>query len=317
MSKTIDAIAPSGAGSEIYSGAEARPAVRDLKTPLILGVIAFAWGLNYVVVKSVYAGITPLSYCASRFIAAGVILLLISKFTENKAFIEKSDLAGVSALAVFGFGFSNIFMALALKNIGASTASIILSTAPIFAIFAAAVFGIDSFSVKKTIAIIISMIGIYFIVSSKGPSGSIAADNTATGVAYCFISAVSWAIYSVFSKPLLKKYSAVRLTANVVFISSIAMVPLAYNELAATGWLSLPGFVYYSFIFSVLFSSVIPLIFWNRCIARTSPVTVMMSQNMIPVFALACAYFFLHEVVSSSQLLGSAIVICSILIGTL
>ncbi len=316
MSKTIDAIAPDGSGAQIYPRAEGS-GIKDIKTPLLLGVIAFAWGLNYVVVKNVYAGITPLSYCASRFIAAGLILLLISKFTEKKAFIEIGDLASVSALAVFGFGFSNIFMALALKNIGASTASIILSTAPIFAMFAAAVFGIDNFSIKKTIAIIISMLGIYFIVSSKSPSGAIVSNDAATGVAFCFISAVAWAVYSVFSKPLLKKYSAVRLTANVVFISSLAMIPVAYNELAATGWLSLPGFVYYSFIFSVFFSSVIPLIFWNRCIARTSPVTVMMSQNMIPVFALICAYFFLHEVVSSSQLLGSAIVICSILIGTL
>jgi len=316
MSKTIDAIVPDGDGAQIYTVKESS-GINDIKTPLLLGVIAFAWGLNYVVVKNVYAGITPLSYCASRFIAAGVILLLISKFTEKKAFIELGDLVSVSALAVFGFGFSNIFMALALKNIGASTASIILSTAPIFAMFAAAVFGIDHFSIKKTIAIIISMLGIYFIVSSKNPSGAIVSNDAATGVVFCFVSAVSWAVYSVFSKPLLKKYSAVRLTANVVFISSLAMIPVAYNELAATGWLSLPGFVYYSFIFSVFFSSVIPLIFWNRCIARTSPVTVMMSQNMIPVFALICAYFFLHEVVSSSQLLGSAIVICSILIGTL
>ena len=317
MSKTICAAPPDTGVKPDLSDASKIPGIGDVKTVLILGVIAFAWGLNYVVVKNVYAGITPLSYCASRFIAAGVILLLISLLTEKKAFVEKGDILSVSALAVFGFGFSNIFMALALKNIGASTASIILSTAPIFALFAAAAFKIDRFSVKKTLAIIISMLGIYFIVSGKGAAGSAASTDAFTGVAYCFISAIAWSVYSVFSKPLLKKYSAVRLTANVVFISSLAMIPPAYNELSATGWLSLPGFVYYSFIFSVFFSSVLPLIFWNRCIARTSPVTVMMSQNMIPVFALICAYFFLHEVVSSSQLLGSLIVICSILIGTL
>ncbi|HNY10868.1 MAG TPA: DMT family transporter [Candidatus Wallbacteria bacterium] len=317
MPKTIDAIPPESGGASGFSGAMSAPGLNDMKTALILVVIAFAWGLNYVVVKNVYAGITPLSYCASRFVAAGVILLLITRFTEGKAFVEKSDIFGIAALAVFGFGFSNLFMALALKNTGASTASMISSTAPIFAIFSAALFKIDNFSLKKTLAIMISIFGIYFIVSGRGVSGSSVSNDASMGVVYCFISAITWAIYSVFSKRLLKKYSAVRFTANVVFISSLAMIPVAYNELSATGWLSLPGFVYYSFIFSVFFSSVIPLIYWNRCIARTGPVTVMMSQNMVPVFALICAYFFLHEAVSSSQLMGSFVVICSILLGTL
>jgi len=283
---------------------------------ITLTLISFAWGVNYVVIKNVYQGISPMSYCGSRFLVAGIVLMALARRYDKKAFIDAKDFSGNFTAAFLCFGISNLLMAVALDHLSASYTSIILATAPVFGIFLAPLFGIDRFSAKKAAAIIISMAGIYLIVNSKHSSAA-AHGGDAFGVVICFLSAVTWSMYSIFSKPLMKKYSPLKLAANAVFMAAIFMIPFTIREVALTKWPELPFFVYASFFFSVVFSSVIPLVYWNRCIDRAGPVTVMTFQNMVPVFSLVCAFVFLGETVLPSQLLGASVVVCAILMGNL
>ncbi|OQA74754.1 MAG: putative DMT superfamily transporter inner membrane protein [bacterium ADurb.Bin243] len=284
-------------------------------TFFILFLIAFAWGFNYVIVKNVYTAITPFSYCASRFIAAGILLMLLAYFKsgENPLITDKKDMGMLALISFGGFGASNLLMAVALKYTLASTTSIILSTSPLITLIIAPLFKIDKFCFKKFMAILLSLFGIYCIFIDR-QSLAAAGSNYYYGILLAFFSTLAWSIYSIFSKPLLKKYSPLRLTANAVFISSLMMIPFAYGELAQTRWLSLPAFVYASFIFSIFFSTILPMIFWNICIKKTGPVTTMTFSNLTPAFAMLCGYILLQEPVSANQITGSLIVIVSIII---
>lgn len=284
-------------------------------TFLILFLIAFAWGFNYVIVKNVYSAITPFSYCASRFIAAGILLMLLAYYKSgaNPFITDKKDMGMLALISFGGFGASNLLMAVALKYTLASTTSIILSTSPLITLIIAPLFKIDKFCFKKFMAILLSLFGIYCIFVDR-QSLAAAGSNYYYGMMLAFFSTLAWSVYSIFSKPLLKKYSPIRLTANAVFISSFMMIPFAYGELAQTRWLSLPAFVYASFIFSIFFSTILPMIFWNICIKKTGPVTTMTFSNLTPAFSMLCGYILLQEPVSANQITGSFIVIVSIII---
>lgn len=285
-------------------------------TVLTLTLISFAWGLNYVVIKNVYRGITPMSYCGSRFLIAGLILMWLARIFDGSAFLEAKDFSRDFFATFLCFGISNLFMSMALDYLSASYTSIILATAPVFGIFLAPLFGADRFSLKKAAAIAVSLVGIYFIVTSGQPGGP-GSKDALTGVAVCFVSAVTWSMYSIFSKPLMEKYSPLKVAANAVFMASIFMVPFTVREIAATSWPALPPYVYASFFFSIVFSSVVPLIYWNRCIKNVGPVTVMTFQNLVPVFALACAFLFLGETVLPAQLFGASVVVGAVIAGNL
>ena len=282
---------------------------------IILLLIAFAWGFNYVIVKNVYSAITPFSYCASRFLAAGFLLMLAAyyKLGSSPFITDKKDLAMLALISFGGFGASNLLMAVALKYTLASTTSIILSTSPLITLIIAPFFKIDKFCAKKFCAILLSLFGVYYIFMDA-QSAALAGPDYYYGMALAFFSTIAWSIYSIFSKPLLSKYSPIVLTANAIFISSFMMVPFAYSELATTSWLHLPAFVYASFVFSIFFSTILPMIFWNKCIKNTGPVTTMTFSNLTPAFAMLCGYILLNEPVSANQFIGSGIVIISIVI---
>lgn len=294
------------------SSASAR---NDALTMLVLFLIAFAWGFNYVVVKNVYSALTPFAYCASRFIAAGLALMAIAWYRQgaNPLITDKNDLGLLALISFGGFGASNLLMAVALDYTLAATTSIILSTSPLITLIIAPLFKIDKFSLKKMLAILFSLAGIYCIFID-GRSVAAAGANYHLGIALAFMSTVAWSVYSVFSKPLLARYSPLTLTANAVFISSLMMVPFAARELAATNWLGLPGFVYASYAFSIIFSTILPMIFWNICIKKAGPVTTMTFSNLTPAFAMLTGYILLREPVSANQIAGSLIVIISVVI---
>lgn len=282
---------------------------------IILLLIAFAWGSNYVIVKNVYCAITPFSYCASRFLAAGALLMLASFYKSGRSpFItDKNDLGLLALISFGGFGASNLLMAAALKYTLASTTSIILSTSPLITLIIAPFFKIDKFCFKKFCAILFSLFGVYYIFMDV-QSAALAGPDYYYGMSLAFFSTIAWSVYSIFSKPLLSKYSPMVLTSNAVFISSFMMIPFAFEELAATDWLGLPGFVYASFVFSIFFSTMLPMVFWNRCIKNTGPITTMTFSNLTPAFAMLCGYILLNEPVSANQIIGSGIVIISIII---
>ncbi len=287
---------------------------RDFRVVILL-LIALSWGFNYVIVKNVYTQITPFSYCASRFLAAGFLLMALAYFRSgSKIFItDKRDLIMLALISFGGFGASNLLMSIALKYTFASTTSIILSTSPLLTLIIAPIFKIDSFSVKKFAAILLSLAGVYYIFIDRQAAAA-AGPNYYYGMALAFIATIAWSVYSIFSKPLLVKYSPLILTANAVLISSFMMLPFSFGELISTRWFSLPPFVYASFIFSILFSTVLPMIFWNKCIKSAGPVTTMTFSNLTPVFAMIAGYLLLNEPVNSNQIIGSAIVIGSIVL---
>jgi drug/metabolite transporter (DMT)-like permease len=287
----------------------------DALTLFILFLIAFAWGFNYVVVKNVYSAVAPFTYCASRFLAAGFMLMALAyyKLGVNPLITNRKDLGMLALISLGGFGASNLLMAVALDYSPASTTSIILSTSPLITLIIAPIFKIDSFSTKKFIAILFSLFGIYCIFMD-GRSSAAAGSKYYYGIIFAILSTIAWSIYSIFSKPLLSKYSPLVLTANAVFISSFMMIPFAFDGLISTKWLSLPAFVYASYVFSIFFSTILPMIFWNICIKKAGPVTTMTFSNLTPAFAMLTGYLLLHEPVSANQLTGSLIVIISVII---
>ena len=302
------------AASLIDEGA-ARPRKNDALTLFILFLIAFAWGFNYVVVKNVYSAIAPFTYCASRFLAAGFMLMALAYYRlgANPLITDKKDIGMLALISLGGFGASNLLMAVALDYSPASTTSIILSTSPLITLIIAPIFKIDTFSAKKFAAILFSLFGIYCIFAD-GQSFAAAGSKYYYGIMLAILSTIAWSVYSIFSKPLLAKYSPLVLTANAVFISSFMMIPFAFEGLVSTKWLSLPAFVYASYAFSIFFSTILPMIFWNICIKNAGPVTTMTFSNLTPAFAMLTGYLLLHEPVSGNQLTGSLIVIISVII---
>ena len=287
----------------------------DALTLFILFLIAFAWGFNYVVVKNVYSAVAPFTYCASRFLAAGFMLMVLAYYRlgANPLITDRKDLGMLALISLGGFGASNLLMAVALDYSPASTTSIILSTSPLITLIIAPIFKIDNFSAKKFFAILFSLFGIYCIFAD-GQSAAAAGSKYYYGIMFAVLSTIAWSVYSIFSKPLLSKYSPLVLTANAVFISSFMMIPFAFDGLISTKWLSLPAFVYASYVFSIFFSTILPMIFWNICIKNAGPVTTMTFSNLTPAFAMLTGYLLLHEPVSANQLTGSLIVIISVII---
>jgi drug/metabolite transporter (DMT)-like permease len=114
------------------------------------------------------------------------------------------------------------------------------------------------------------------------------------------------------SKPLLSRYSPLKVAAYSVVTGSILFCPFIpflfsveeFTRLSLTGWFALA--------FTVLFSIIIAFLLWYRGMNRVGPVRSIAYQYLVPVFSTVFAVIFLKEKLCVPQIAGGLIVLGSI-----
>ena len=107
---------------------------------------------------------------------------------------------------------------LGTKYAGASTASLINATNPIFITLFAVLLAGEKFTISKAIATAASLAGTY---ADPGRGGSV---GTALGVAFSLVSVLIWAFVSVYVRGrIMRRYDPLAVTALAVFIATACL----------------------------------------------------------------------------------------------
>jgi drug/metabolite transporter (DMT)-like permease len=188
-------------------------------------------------------------------------------------------------------------------------ASIILYSAPLFTMLFSTFLGRDNLKTDRLLAVLGGFIGILIVIIHGRPTIT---DNGLRGDLLAIVGAVIWSVYVVLSKPLLSRYSPLKVAAYSIFTGSILFCPFIpflfssneFAELSLTGWFSL--------IFTVLFSIIIAFLLWYRGMNRIGPVRAVAYQYLVPVFSTLFAVILLKEKLCVPQIAGGLIVCGSI-----
>ena len=137
-----------------------------LKLPLMVGAFILLWSSAFAVGKIAIADCPPLIFLASRFLAAGVLMMGIAAVSGIHWTLSKRDVVVFAALGVanqamyLGIGF------IALKTVSAGLAALIISANPIVAaVFAVLLLG-ERMSWRKALGLLLGLAGVAFIVKS-------------------------------------------------------------------------------------------------------------------------------------------------------
>jgi len=153
----------------------------------------------------------------------GFFVLLIYYYTRREGNIindiKRIDKKG--HLLLFVLGFVNMFLSmsflqLSVKEGSAAGAAVIFCVNPVFVVMLSSFVGIEIMNRRKILAILLSIVGIFFIYLSKNNNW----DKVGLAIFYAVISAFLFAIYVVLSKKIVCNIS-VSLTNIVSFFWGI------------------------------------------------------------------------------------------------
>jgi len=279
----------------------------SFSTDLMLIAMSFVWGINFSMVKSALTDLDPLVFNAIRFGTASVLLLSLLWVREHDFGIRKEHINRFILLSLIGNTAYQLFFILGIARTTASNSSLIIATTPIFIVLLGAILGVEKITKSIVLCTIVSLIGVILIITGTGKTLTIT-DQTLIGDLLLIANPVLWGTYTVLSKPMLKEYSPLKLTALTVAIGAVPLVLVSIPFLNAQDWNTVSAQAWFGLAFSACFAIGIGYVIWYTGVSRVGSARTALYDNLVTVVAVAFAWIFLSESMTSIQIAGAILV---------
>jgi len=277
---------------------------------MLIGM-SLVWGINFSVVKIALADFSPLSFNSVRFGLASLFLLILLWLVERDLSFRRED---VGRLVLLGFIGNTVYQILFINGIARTTAgnsSLILATTPIFVALLSSVLGVERVGRRVWRSVILSFIGILLIVQGAGRTLTLT-DQSWIGDLLILAGTICWSIYTVLSKPLLQRYTPLKLTAWTMVMGTLPLVLVSVPSLENQSWSSVSLQGWLSLAYSFCFAIAIGYVVWYTGVSRIGNARTALYENLITVIAVAVAWLFLSESMTLLQVLGAVLVLASL-----
>ncbi len=281
---------------------------KTLQAHLALIVVNIIYAANFSIAKEVMpAYVPPFAFVLLR-VAGALVLFWIVGFFFVKEKVDKKDLPYMAMLAVFGVAVNQLLFLKGLSVTNPTNGAIIMTSNPIIVIIIAAVFLKEKISLQKIIGILIGIAGaLIMLVYGKDFSfGS----KTIFGDTLILINSVSWALYVVLVKPLMKKYNTFTVVKWVFLFGFIYVLPFGFSELKTIQWETFTFPVWRDVLFVVIATTFFAYILNTYSLRALSPSVVSIYIYLQPFLAtLIAIYFFKNDELDLRKLTAGVLII--------
>lgn len=280
-------------------------------TDLALLGMVFVWGVNFSIVKQALSEMSPLAFNALRFSLATVLMLIILRGVEGDWRLEAGDGLPMLCLGLIGHTAYQLCFILGLARTRAGNSSLILATMPVFVGLLSIGLGSERMRGRAWLGIILSFTGIVLIVQGGGESVGLTS-GTFLGDLLTLVATTCWALYTVLSKPLLERYSPLKLSAISMALGTPLLVLVAIPEMVRQDWGAVSWHGWFGLLYSFSMALVFAYIVWSTGVHRIGGARTAVYSNLIPVVGVATAWLMLGEAMAGLQLVGAIVILIGI-----
>lgn len=284
--------------------------------PVFALVIAAVFGgLNGVFAKLVLRSFSPFAFSTIRYIAVFSILIPILVI-QKKLNVKNKDFLLFLFISLLWAG-NQFFFLFAVQYTTAIMSQVMYFLSPFIVAFLSIILYKQKLSISQIFGIILGLIGgVIVILKSYSDNSLITLQSLGSfrGNILLILAVISWSLYLIFSKKVLKNYSALTLTAYSgimpFLIGSVFFIP----EIKA-GIFSPPLIRSESIIglLGLIFGGSIMMVFlYQWGIKRTSPFIASSMIYISPISAAIAAIPIFGEHITIELLLSFAIVALSV-----
>ncbi len=285
------------------------------QTYLLLSLATIFWGIQPLCIKILIASWTPASLTCLRYLLISMILFALMYLRHEKKFIPpKNCVIPLLLMGLTGIAINNVSQFTGLKYSTITNCTLIAATGPAVTALLSAVFIRERLKLLQWIGIIISFIGVIFLIT-KGSWEILTNFRFNPGDILFFTCQIVWAAYSIIGLRVMKHLSAIAVTAWSGLLGSIevALFAMCTDQL---GYINLDGVGWGSFAFVVLCGGVGSMLFWNIGVKNAGPSMAAIFSNLTPIFGMLCGAVFLNEEIGIMQISGALAIFVGVYITT-
>ncbi|GAE35731.1 DMT family transporter [Halalkalibacter akibai] len=286
---------------------------------MIYGMLTLAtstWGSAFIAGKIAIESFEPATISFLRFFGAAILLFPIMWLVEkNIPRITKRDWFLFALLGITGIAIYNICFFLASKHAPVIKSSLFIGANPMLIMLLSGLILKETITKRNVIGLLLAFAGVVTIVTEGDLSVIISFQFEP--IDFILLGAViTWALYSVIGRIVLRKFSSIVSTTYAVGFGSLFLLPFSilekpWESLATSTWSSWLAIAHMS-----VFVTVLGFILYYYGIQQIGAAKASIFINVMPVSAVIMATVFLGETLTIATMIGAVFVISGVYVGT-
>ena len=288
---------------------------------IALLVTSIIWGLAGPVIKLTIPFLPPFTFLLYRFLIASFIILPFYLRELKKKPLHPADYPRLFWLGFFGMTLNLGLLFLGFEKTSAIEGSLISAATPIMIIFAGWKFLKERVTKREEIGTTLALLGTIIIATEPifNGGGNINFNplEHLEGNFLIFIANFAWVVYTIYSKEICRKYSALTVTASTFIVGLITFTPLAAGE----------AFIFYrlpvwnltsilGLLFMAVFSLLAAYFLYEWGLRRIEAGEAAIFGHLQPLFTFPAAFILLGETLNPKLLPGLLLATIGVVIAT-
>jgi drug/metabolite transporter (DMT)-like permease len=289
---------------------------------LLLAMVVI-WAGNYSLVKVILREVPPLPFNAVRLaVAAAVFLALIawSRLTGSpqarpSIVSASSRVTGRDWLILCGLGLVGHFVYQfgfigGLARTSVANSALIIGCSPVAIAMMTVLVGHERIGRLHWLGAALSVGGLS-LVAGRGAEASretLAGDLMMLGAVCC------WAVYTVFSRPLLARHSPLVVTGWSMVFGALMFVPATLRETLRVDWARVSAGAWMGTALSAVLALNVAYLIWYTSVQRVGNARTSVYSNVVPVAAMVMAWGLLGERIAWTKWAGAAAIVSGVVL---
>jgi drug/metabolite transporter (DMT)-like permease len=274
-----------------------------------LVVLSVIWGLAFVAIKEADQVLSPVNLALMRWLIASVLFFaLLPVMGKSKSRFERKDVPRLLLVAFANVAGYHISLNYAETTISAGLSGLLIAFGPVFVVVLSVFVLNEKAGRKVLLALLLAVFGTLLLSLS---SMSVNDLSSLYGPGAVILSALCYALFAVFGKPLVQKYGSGSVTTRAGLLGTAMMLPLLSSSfvsqvesLPLDGWISV---LYLSVISTVLGYMLFYKLVSQRAVSRLS-----IQLYLIPIVSVVGGVILLGESVTPVTAIGGATMLAAV-----
>ncbi len=268
-----------------------------------LVIAAILWGGSIVAQKMALGSFSPVEASVLRDFG-GLVILLATWWWQDGTFakLTKADVQTLCWLGLCVLG-NHLLILIGLRYVSGAVAGVIIGSSPVATASLSAILIQDVPLRTVWVGAVLSCAGVG-LVSVVGFTA--AGDQPLLGGLLVFLGVVSWALYSIGSRSIMERVSALTVNWTTLLVATALQLPLLWTDrkMLDAGVVSVTTSDWLALGYLIVFATAVAQQAWLFGIKGVGPSRASVFGNLTPVATIGLSALILHESVGAIEVIG-------------
>jgi drug/metabolite transporter (DMT)-like permease len=268
------------------------------------------WASTFLVTKAIFAEVSPLAFAFVRFALMTVLAFGILILRSHRRFppIRRADLLRFVVAGLTGYTLYQLGFVLGLDRTSPFSSSLLIAMVPFFTMVFLTLSG-ERQPRLAWVGLAIGLSGVVLFLADKiGSPGSLLGDALSLG------AAVSFAVYGLINRPLVRTYPPEAYTAYALLAGTIPLLVISTPAALTQNWGAISVWGWVGIIYMVVLPVYVAYMLWNWAIARRGAATATSLSLLVPILSGLFSVLLFGERFGLLKLPGAAFVLAGLVV---